>query len=1082
MSYNNGNQRNYYRDDSYLPPAPNTNSSTPSSYTSYQYPSTRQEYQSRSEHIGFNQPQLNNYGESQNQTQQQYIDSAKSGDNPLALIINFTKNAPNYGEYKSIQLSNPDLQSSTRFAPLNQGGQKPNSERYIPDFMRNFIKDINPNMVQSIIEKLTTPKPDTGTQQVTKYGKQTEIYSDLDNPNLYEDVKPNDPLIRSITNDLIKNGFDFSNFGNDDQLFLGTTSPAKIVSPSSKKSSKSEDYGFNKSITLKEVEDQTKNNSFPASQPNQIDNQEVVKPIFDVVPDTLFEKYDMIDKIRRDLGNRRFQDDKFTLETNMRDSQKYSKFDEPIRWQSNRFQWTHLSEIEKRTNTKHIIYDDTIHPNDIVQGKLGSCFFLSAISALAERPALVKRMFEGPNLHPSGAQAVWLNICGVWKQVTLDDYYPTLSDQKSFAFAHCRDQKLWVNLLEKAYAKAYGSYQAIDGGRAEDALKDLTGAPYSYFKEELKNPKDHEKLWNILMKYDQRGYPMVTGIDISGTGESIAGQSEQKRKNGLFEGHAYTLIGVAEVVASNGYLYKILQIRNPWGRGEWNGEWSDHSDLWTPELRKRLCSEKSDDGTFWIRFEDFCSQFDDIGICKIEPDFIYNYNQKKITFDRQTKSFSYVVHVKKAGKYYFSVDQKNSKVFMEKNSPFTRIEILKAEENNKVILKGASSGFDRNQNVSMKLIPGTYVVLIDITLSEFPPPAVASRKVTFSTYGVETTSIQPVYLSKKEMVTLEMLAFGKVIPTITEGWKRSKLKCSMPNNEMTQDVYPFKDAGMKFHRNVFSHYDKNLCEPPIEIQIDPQTACDYNDEVKVFYMDMGQNPIYYSKTNDTSTTSKPNMNDQNMKQYSSHYELPSILQAIFEVKSDFPVVSTEDERLEIPMHNELEGSDDEEQMNYKTTDQQKVPSTTHQSGSNSTDNYYNNQYQQQQPANNNTNNGYYNYDSAKPVSGSNNSHPHTTQAQSDNYYQYGNNQVSAQTTNNSYPTASNNYYQYGNNQQAAATTNNYNDYGYYSAPIQQYANTQSPTPSSNSPLKSLGFGKQKKTDNASNSNYPNYQQQQYYQY
>jgi hypothetical protein len=108
---------------------------------------------------------------------------------------------------------------------------------------------------------------------------------------------------------------------------------------------------------------------------------------------------------------------------------------------------------------------------------------------------------------------------------------------------------------------------------------------------------------------------------------------------------------------------------------------------------------------------------------------------------------------------------------MEKNSPFTRIEILKAEENNKVILKGASSGFDRNQNVSMKLIPGTYVVLIDITLSEFPPPAVASRKVTFSTYGVETTSIQPVFLSKKEMVTLEMLAFGKVIPTITEGWK-----------------------------------------------------------------------------------------------------------------------------------------------------------------------------------------------------------------------------------------------------------------------------------------------------------------------
>ena len=52
-----------------------------------------------------------------------------------------------------------------------------------------------------------------------------------------------------------------------------------------------------------------------------------------------------------------------------------------------------------------------------------------------------------------------------------DDYLPVNSSTNQLLFCRNREMKneFWCALLEKAYAKIYGSYEALDGGQTTDA-------------------------------------------------------------------------------------------------------------------------------------------------------------------------------------------------------------------------------------------------------------------------------------------------------------------------------------------------------------------------------------------------------------------------------------------------------------------------------------------------------------------------------------------------------------------------------------------------------------------------------------
>jgi len=72
--------------------------------------------------------------------------------------------------------------------------------------------------------------------------------------------------------------------------------------------------------------------------------------------------------------------------------------------------------------------------DDLVQGKVGDCWFLSALAVVAERDDLIGRLLGAPSTKSTdtyGVIEVRLFVDGFWQTVLIDDFLPCLIDQQS---------------------------------------------------------------------------------------------------------------------------------------------------------------------------------------------------------------------------------------------------------------------------------------------------------------------------------------------------------------------------------------------------------------------------------------------------------------------------------------------------------------------------------------------------------------------------------------------------------------------------------------------------------------------------
>lgn len=83
-----------------------------------------------------------------------------------------------------------------------------------------------------------------------------------------------------------------------------------------------------------------------------------------------------------------------------------------------------------------------------------------------------------------------------------------MQESKSIAFLRARNGALWVPILEKAYAKLYGSYKRIEGGFPDEVIHDLTGAPVHYVPLNDEN-FDKDETWEYLADSSDRQYVIV---------------------------------------------------------------------------------------------------------------------------------------------------------------------------------------------------------------------------------------------------------------------------------------------------------------------------------------------------------------------------------------------------------------------------------------------------------------------------------------------------------------------------------------------------------------------------------------------
>lgn len=193
----------------------------------------------------------------------------------------------------------------------------------------------------------------------------------------------------------------------------------------------------------------------------------------------------------------------------------------------------------------------------------------------------------------------------------------------------------------------------------------------------------------------------------------------QKGRQGIEDGHAYSVLKATTYGAT-----RLLLVKNPWGRTEWNGPWSDGSKEWTAKALNELHYTFGDDGIFWIPYEDFLRRYDRIWRTRlfstdwnisqrwatIQVPWSGDYNDTKFEFVL-SESTRAVIVVSQLDDCYFNG--------LAGQYSFDLAFRLHRAGEGVHLVRGYSSGH-RSATTEVDLEAGTYEVLLQISGCRYP--------------------------------------------------------------------------------------------------------------------------------------------------------------------------------------------------------------------------------------------------------------------------------------------------------------------------------------------------------------------------
>lgn len=120
--------------------------------------------------------------------------------------------------------------------------------------------------------------------------------------------------------------------------------------------------------------------------------------------------------------------------------------------------------------------ENSISPLSIIpSGKLADIWLLSALSALAEKPERIKKLFVVGRYAKEGVHALRFYHKAEPTFVTIDDRLPVMDNGWPVNARQSVIGDWWVPLIEKAFAKMNVNYANLHGGMQYEAMRALTG-------------------------------------------------------------------------------------------------------------------------------------------------------------------------------------------------------------------------------------------------------------------------------------------------------------------------------------------------------------------------------------------------------------------------------------------------------------------------------------------------------------------------------------------------------------------------------------------------------------------------------